>query len=207
MKNYDDEYGVKINRAKSSQNEETGRLKSTKELFEKCDELIAEVNKTMSGSNKRLSLSNPQSNDNRSSDNIGKSQKLLERAQSEFSDVIGETENMEPFPKKRKLNKPDKESKPIDESASKECGSVKKTSQKNPYSCDELNDSFDEGELEKIDLIEKKTTSKIHVLANVVVEAANDEGGNDSNNEDDLFPDDDVIETTPQKKRNSVHNW
>ncbi|CAG9837328.1 unnamed protein product [Diabrotica balteata] len=106
--------------------------------------------------------------------------------ESENSDIIPETETMEPLPKKtkRRLNdvfiKENSEEKPLH----KENTIVSKTSKET--FCHELEDSFD-----GVD------------FANINIEEAVNDVNNTKNckeNEEDLFSDDDIVETTPQKE-------
>lgn len=128
--------------------------------------------------------------------------KEFARHNSEFSDVICETESMGPLPKRLKMTKLDKV---VDESHS--TSNIEKSSKDTPQKqlCDELNDSFDDAELEKIVSPGKdgSTTSKIRVVSNVLVKNKPNIYEIESNNEDDMFSDDDIVETTPQKTRNN----
>lgn len=216
MKNYDNNYGSTSNNNRKSQDNQNDD-KSTKNLLKECEEVIADVNKNVENlkRNKNISLSNVSGKSsrlkgraaclNKSNISSRKSRDVLsEELHSEFLDVIGETEDMEPLPKKKKT-KPEKAT----GSSSKPVKSGKRVPREDEYGlCDELNDSFDEAELEKIDLPGKNNTKtgtspKIRIIADVVVT----KGVSNEVVEDDLFSDDDVVETTPQKSKSGVNIW
>ncbi|XP_072390412.1 uncharacterized protein [Diabrotica undecimpunctata] len=106
--------------------------------------------------------------------------------ESENSDIIAETETMEPLPKKtkRRLNDVFIKENSEEKFLHKENTIVSKTSKET--FCHELEDSFD-----GVD------------FANINIEEAVNDVNNTKNckeNEEDLFSDDDIVETTPQKE-------
>lgn len=179
-------------------------MSSTENLLEQCDKIIAEVNKNIvnltkknkthsqnysKGKDSSLRQRHEATRDSPKS-SIGKH---LERNLSEFSDVIAETESLEPLPKKVRTNPR---------------AQTTRTPQTEPQLCDELNDSFDEAELEKIDS-PARNHSKIDkvVNSNYFPKNCSNNGRNDLINEDDLFSDDDVVDTTPQKNKKPSGEW
>lgn len=194
-------------------------------FLQECDKIIAEVNKNVENltkkncstsqrnksSQKSITMQNINSLDdmNITCGQKNSSRNLVGKFSSEFSDVIGETEDVEPLPKKAKMSK-------VDEEFNRSTNSkMTKTSQPDPEICEEFNDSFDEAELEKIDNLETKgvktdrtcISPKVKIIQNIVLENKNNGEKNNLDNEDDLFSDEDVVETTPQKKKNISGDW
>lgn len=203
LKNYD-EYGTSTTKGqKPAEPNRIENMSSTENLLEQCDKIIAEVNKNIENLTKKNKshAQNPKARDSSSrlrheatrdsqKSSIGKH---LEKNLFEFSDVIAETESLEPLPKKARTNT--------------RAQNVT-TPQADPQLCDELNDSFDEAELEKIDS-PARNHSKIdkEVNSNYFPKNCSNNGRNDLINEDDLFSDDDVVDTTPQRNKKSSGVW
>lgn len=213
MRKYDDENKINYDEVNLVNSEEIENNKSSKNISKGCNEIIAEVTRNvedLTKTKKSRTLTNKSfKNRSQQADDSGykkngrvSSGKPFERNQSQFSDVIGETESFEPLPKKTRTAKFDKAFNHGKLSSTIE-KSIGKTSQNNFNQCDELNDSFDEAELEKIDL----PSRKVNVISNIVVKNDMNTERNDLNNEEDLFSDEDVVETTPQKDKNGSGDW
>lgn len=125
---------------------------------------------------------------------------------SEISDIIGETEEIEPLPKKRKrtvVSKVNLEPKNQDQLEDKNLfldGSHLNLSNK---LCDVL-ENVQMGKLPETSEISTNLNKekKINIISNVKVKSQ-DKKEEVNVDEDDLFSDEDIVETTPQKKVNS----
>lgn len=218
LKTYDDDgTNTKLNKSRGKTKNERSQ-KSTENFLEECDKIIAEVNRNVENltkKNKNSILSNEQANSSQekiegkksssvrhqedgnsknSQKNLSEKILLTERKYSEFSDVIGETESFEPIPKKAKTNLK------RDNALNRENKiKMRDSPEKNPDAlCDELNDSFDEAELDKIDVLGKSNPEIVRKSTTLHRIDA----------EDDMFAEDeDIVAVSPQQKRNVSRLW
>lgn len=220
MKNFDDGKGTNI-RIQSQEFPVSKTGETTNNLLQECDKIIAEANKNVENLTKKNSDGpqfNPRSQNsiimlNSNSLDVGMnitggqknlSGNFMEGFSSEFSDIIGETENLEPLFKKAKTSKVEQ---PFISA------NIGTKLQPEPEICNEFNDSFDESEMEKNDNLARKEATtksispKIHLMQNIVLRRKNTSAKNNLNNEDDLFSDEDVVETTPQKVKHVSGEW
>uniref|UniRef100_A0A6P7F707 Breast cancer type 1 susceptibility protein homolog n=1 Tax=Diabrotica virgifera virgifera TaxID=50390 RepID=A0A6P7F707_DIAVI len=164
------------------------------ELEDNFEDLLARLHKNVAPVPKAKEDTESQHSKTVSNDNnllphnqsLSKLDNDVQYKETENSDIIAETESMEPLPKKtkRRLNDVFVEEKSAEKPLNKENTIVTK-SNKETF-CDELEDSFD-----GVD------------FANINIEEAVNDVNNTKNckeNEDDLFSDDDIVETTPQKQ-------
>lgn len=199
-------------------------LTPKQELKRRCEEMISNANKTINPVKSVTELSCASSKDSfktasdsvcndfddelaaddvfmnednllKLENDICKYERTAKAQSSEFSDIIGETEETTPLPKKRKTT------------ASENTSTSKDTRTKNVFfeNLDlEICTALKEADADKsVGTSESPTNlhkeKKINILADVKIKSQ-DRKEDVKVDEDDLFSDEDIVETTPQKK-------
>nr|XP_023011827.1 uncharacterized protein LOC111502085 isoform X1 [Leptinotarsa decemlineata] len=124
------------------------------------------------------------------------------RGQTESSDIIGETESMEPLPKRaRKANLNVGFDQGEQASSALNLLGIANSENRKETVCQELDDSLDDAELANIQISEEnRLHDNTKEQGEECVVEMNDETLGAQFNEEDLFSDDDIVETTPQKE-------